>query len=369
MNQKEWVEIFKEINGRNPSPQEFEAGKTAGEFVIIEENDIHIASPENVTVGKPKRKKKRRWLMIPVVIFLLLIGIGIADEVFKGSSVSFVNSLITDTSDNGGVYYNVPATGYYQVLNFQDDNNLKVEYQAFNYTEDKLESKTDYEGEYLKDFNELISYLEKSNVSEERRNKLKDRFEQSPFESMEITAIFNIEFDSDVITFNFIADSVQYNYFVDERFQEDSDTFKTLAIHEKFIDKKINGAWKPTAAYYDDGSQRDLKDFSVLEFENGVWYDTQDISHYYVFIPYEKIQQLVEVEIVANSSSDKIKDTDEINSILIKEGYKISDYSNVYATNSGAIWVFVDGGKKILAMNSVTDDNAYSVFEKIELKE
>ncbi|MBY4972649.1 hypothetical protein K6V43_04495 [Streptococcus suis] len=34
MNQKEWVEIFKEINGRPPSPQEFEAGKKAGEFVI-----------------------------------------------------------------------------------------------------------------------------------------------------------------------------------------------------------------------------------------------------------------------------------------------------------------------------------------------
>lgn len=68
MNQNEWVEAFKAINGRNPSPEEFSVALQAGEFILEGqqpqyaesdmrgmENSAKAQGPQNTAISQKEK--------------------------------------------------------------------------------------------------------------------------------------------------------------------------------------------------------------------------------------------------------------------------------------------------------------------------
>lgn len=341
MNRKEWVENFKLLNGRKPTPEEYSEAMKQGDF------HKHVKIRKRFSLSK---------VIILVAILLSIAAIGI----FIYSQNSFEHNFFS----RKWLSYSSSDTAT-SIWSFTGSDKLSVDYVDFT------DKKTDYDITFYKSYSDFkdnadikVSYKDIVKSIKENFSEIEDTdIDEQDFKYMSMSNAEE-EDSRDVVFYKLDEQRIIYLEIYNERFSYPK-VLSTLA------DTKLSGNYQVKKSYglksSDEENQRRIDNIPVIEFSNDRFI-TSKITRY--LIPYNSILE---------SSHQNLKMKEDIVELLKMRGYNLKDEEKIYIgmykdLSHSFFFVPVENGKKIFMgyLNDDTDNeenNAMFELEKVQLEE
>lgn len=373
MNQKEWIEQFQSLNGRNPEFQEYATALKEGEFEI-EKNISETTSDSGVM---SKRRAKITSILKKVLLPILVL-------VVIGSGYVFWKNSVSSPFDKENF-----ESGTWVILDVENGNETSfTDFDAATWNDFfNLKSGESFEYGQLDEYDSLATFYEEDGVE----NKLEASIQAIKGKDAKIK-----DNNFNVVTTD-SAGSVLF-YWVDS-----NTAFLYLpALREILVARKVTpnkgiaGDYKMmdyryfgNDLLYEDDVEEQLEE--ALSEEQIVSFDGIEIpdSEGSKLMSYEEFIQLYQL---SGGDLGQINGIDDINIKIKQAGYKIEHLKNSYVGikygrsffESLSIFIPVESGEKIISLPVVTSESDYLegtsgdaresynsllVFEKVNLKD
>lgn len=324
MDQHQWIAQFEAYYHRKPTAQEFQAAKERGEFLVQSAGPAPLAQPG---------KKKRLGLIIGLSAGGLTLLLAILAFVFLGRTPKI--------SDLDGVWVN-PADSITFVYEVNDHFQRFNGAQEMDDLTDGQAARTDFEA-YLKDENESgIETL----ADFDRHFKLKTK-------AVFVASIEGKYSDAQLI-YHLLQQDGSLIIFAEkdgfDSFTDDPETIERIHFYKRSYPQAFVGRWNVINKENKESREMTLSNYGVLTYRDD---DGEEATDRVVPVPFEDYQKLAEKNPDKKFSQEEAEESlADVKEEVEGEGYSF-DKKNVYIDPAlGNYFVLVDGGQKVLVLDS-----------------